>query len=85
MSIRPLNWINRFIAWYWLGLLASCAWITTVCWLASEDLGTPEPAQYALILLGFTRGLIVDDLCYKWRRQVTCILHILRCQPTEKV
>lgn len=76
MSIRPLNWINRFVAWYWLGLLASCAWITTVCWFASEDLGTPEPMQYALILLGFTLGLIVDDLCYMWRWHVACILHI---------
>ncbi|NPT53795.1 hypothetical protein [Paraburkholderia elongata] len=67
MSIRPLNWISHRIALLWLAMLACCAWMTTTSWFASEDLGTPTPLQYALIMLGCTLGLIVDDLCDMWR------------------
>ncbi|KVV22004.1 hypothetical protein [Burkholderia ubonensis] len=66
----------RFVALWWLTLLACAVWMTASYWYASKVLGTATPLQYALIFLGFTVGLIADELCDRWRWHVACVLHI---------
>lgn len=50
------------IPFIWLCLLALAIYTNVVGWFAAQDLGDARWMQYPLIQLGFTIGLIADDL-----------------------
>lgn len=67
--------VPRFIMFTWAGMLIMAIYTNVVGWFAAQDLGDPAWIQYPLILLGFTVGLIADDVWRHWQFGVAHALH----------
>ncbi len=73
--MKRLYWVPTRLVPIWLGMLVMAAYTTVVGWFASLDLGEPTFLQIALVMLGATLGLIVDDLCRFRRWKLAYRLH----------
>jgi hypothetical protein len=67
--------VPPFIRFLWAAMLLLAIYTNVVGWLAAQDLGDARWVQYPLIQLGFTVGLIADDLRGYWIEGVAHTLH----------
>jgi hypothetical protein len=59
----------------WLVAIIMAIYTSVVSRLAANDLGSPIPIQYALVMWGVTLGWVIPDACYAWQQHVTRTLY----------
>lgn len=72
---RRLHRLHLPLYFIWLSALMIAIYTSVVSWLAANDLGSPNPIQYALVIWGATLGWLIPDAGYAWQQHVARTLY----------